>query len=182
MLKLGPSQDGFSLIEIMVWLMLTTILMTALAGVFFSLTNFWFYGDRRYDVQQTANLVMETMANDLRYGSNYNYATHNSANTNEAISFAPEADTAARYIYYIDKTSRQLYRVPGYTAADAELVPGQTGVWAKNINIVKQTDITPIFSINNSSITIAFRVTESSKNQNYNIQTTVTPIREFLVR
>jgi len=174
------AQAGFTLIEVIIWMLLTVLLLAALSGIFSTSARAWVYNDRQYNVQQTANLVLNTMTKDLRYGTAYAILSdYSSANSNEAISYRSLKDNNT-YIYYVDKTNRRLYRNPGYRSSTAELVPGQISSNSQTLSIEAPAGEQIFSRTGSSSVNIAITITDTEKNQSCTVRTTVTGMDSFL--
>jgi len=178
-------QAGFTLVEVLMWIALSAIIMAAISPLLSTLTKVWVYGNHQYDVQQTASLVTNIMTNDLRYGKNYQVLSdYSNAQADEAISYTSLRDNLTVYIYYVDKTNRHLYRIPGYKSNAAELVPGQNGTNFAKITIAKPSTTEKIFSSDGSSIDIALKITDTSvaSQTPLVVYTTVTGLKSSFVK
>lgn len=194
MIKNHTAQAGFTLVELITWMALSSLLLAAVGGIFFSSTKLWTYGNHQYDVQQSARLVVDTMTNELRYGN---------ANKDEDIEntgFAPNPDYAAKKIqsimfkshkdgltktYYLDTTNNKLYYVEG--AKSPVLVKGQTNnsriipVAGKEIFDIEKNSVNLNFMLvamndSKSAVTDADKTAEKS----FIVQTTITLLDSFL--
>lgn len=127
------TQSGATLVELITWMALSSFLLIAVGGIFFSASKLWNYGNQQYDVQQTARLVMNVLANDLRYGNSqvsvgFEAAPTGSVNANphQSIMFTSHKDGEHTIIYYLDKDNKQLYKVINGAYSSPELVLGST--------------------------------------------------------
>lgn len=172
---------GFTLIELLIWISITLVLLSALSTMFSTYTSSWLYKNRQYDIQQTARLTISILTQEMRYGTNFQtpLATVN-ANVNEAISFQSRKDNI-NYTYYIDRSDRHLYRLPGYTSVLPELVRGQSNTNLQNIHFTPPSVNEQIFILNGNSVEISMQVTDiTHPNQHAVIRTTITDIGTFL--
>ncbi|QDR80338.1 PulJ/GspJ family protein [Sporomusa termitida] len=181
MVNKDNKQAGVTLIEILVWITITAILGAALSGLFSSLIKNYMYGQRRYDIQQTADLVLLNIANELRYGENYNIVDYNQALDNNALYYESiRPDEPGTFLYYIDKDNFHFYRVP-FTGGTPALVPGHTFVEPGDIQIGKIDDPdTDIFAGDNTHMNISIRVTDTVYQQHIDQRTMVIPINQFV--
>lgn len=104
------SQQGFSLIELLVAMGLMVLLLAAISGVLSVSVNSWLQGSSKTEVQQVARQAMDTMAREIQYASSI---TRNSATS---ISFTTVQSGTTRTInYYLDTASspQVIYRNDG---------------------------------------------------------------------
>jgi hypothetical protein len=180
-------QAGVTLIEILVWITLTAILGLALSGLFSSLVKNYMYGQRRYDVQQTADLVLLNISNNLRYGNNYDIKAYTPAFKNEALyyeSIRPDEfispNEPGKFLYYIDKNDFHFYQVP-FAGGTPIRVPGHSFVNPTDIRITEIPDPeTPIFEGNSTHMNISVRVTDTVYNQYIDQTIMIIPINSFV--
>jgi len=96
-------QAGVTLIEVMVSLILTVVLLSALVPLFASSIDSWQRGYSRSEVQQTARVAVDSMVRDLRYGRNFSKISDNE------IAFTDSHGRSSRY--RLDTTSHILYNI-----------------------------------------------------------------------
>ena len=104
------SQQGFSLIELLVAMGLMVLLLAAISGVLSVSVNSWLQGSSKTEVQQVARQAMDTMAREIQYASSI---TRNSATS---ISFSTVQAGSVRTInYYLDTSAspQVIYRNDG---------------------------------------------------------------------
>lgn len=172
-------QSGFTLVEVLVWIILTAIIALALSGLFSSLVKNYMYGQRRYNVQQTANLVLLNISNNLRYGSDYKIQDYNQSINGKALYYKSiRPDESGTFLYYIDKTDFLFYRVPSSGGTPA-LVPGHTFVKPTDIQLTAIPS-TSIFDGDTTHINISIRVTDTMYNQYVDETVMVIPINSFV--
>lgn len=171
------NQAGFTFIEVVLWIAITTLLMAAIFGVFSVSTRLWLRGDAQYDIQQIARLTTNSIISELKYGSAYQVLTaFNGADANEAIQFTSRKDSIS-YIYYVSNIDRHLYRSPGYNGPMPELVPGQAVQNHLNDIQINTPLNETMFSLQGtSSVNISFVITDIRRDQICIIRTTVTDI------
>lgn len=191
------TQAGASLVELIIWMSLSSLLLAAVGGIFFNTTKSWLYGNTQYDVQQAARITIDTMTNDLRYGISNDpnligFETDLSvnANANQAIMFASHKKNdfgTAPKTYYLDKTDHQFYylhKLPNGANSPPQLV-------LKNSLTSGITFMAPddgkVFLIKTASdgkktsVTIHFKVaTAKDTSTPFTINTTVTLLDAFL--
>lgn len=174
-------QAGVTLIEILIWITITAILGAALSGLFSSLVKNYMYGQRRYDIQQTADLVLLNISTNLRYGKNYDIVEYNQALDNEALFYESiKRDEPGTFLYYIDKDNFHFYQVP-FTGGTPTLVPGHTFVEPGDIRLGRIDDPdTAIFAGDENHMNISIRVTDTVYGQHIDQRTTVIPISQFV--
>lgn len=61
------NQSGFTLVEIMIGLMLTLVLMSAVFGLLSSSVMSWTQGAAHNDLEQSARIAVDSMVRELRY-------------------------------------------------------------------------------------------------------------------
>lgn len=175
-------QGGFTIVEMMLYITVISIITAAIFTALSTSTRFWQKGSSRYDIQQTAGLIANRITHDLQYGADYQILqSYSNANANEAIQYKTLLnDTNSSYIYYIDKNDRHLYRIPGFNTTNAELIPGQSVAAFKNIKITAPPG-EQIFSRDASApiVNIAIVVTDTAQNQSITVRTSVSSLSQF---
>jgi prepilin-type N-terminal cleavage/methylation domain-containing protein len=110
MLKKIKSQQGFSLVELLVAMGLLVLLLAAISGVLSVSVNSWLQGSSKTEVQQVARQAMDTMAREIQFASSI---TRNSATS---ITFTTVQAGSVRTInYYLDTSTipQVIYRNDG---------------------------------------------------------------------
>lgn len=184
-------QAGVTLVELVTWMALSSLLMVSLGGIFSSASKSWVYGHQQYDVQQAARLVINTMSNELRYGDSVNGLvpdpTVNVANP--SVLFTSHKD-GLRKTYYLNTSNNQLYYIEG-----AKQPVAMTGQNNSGIYFLPPKEGSP-FDIQSNSVNINLRVVamnnpklpikevditnEIATTKTFSIQTTVTLLDSFL--
>ena len=181
MLNRCKNQAGVTLVEILVWITITAILGAALSGLFSSLIKNYMYGQRRYDIQQTADLVLLSISTNLRYGADYSLVDYEQA-LDKALKYTSvkDGEFGIDFLYYIDKDDLLFYQVP-YAGGSPERVPGQIFVRPGDIVIGKITNPdTAIFEGGTDYMNISIRVTDTVYGQHIDQKTMVIPINKFV--
>lgn len=175
MLKISDKQAGFSLVEVLVWIAIFTILSTALATLFSTFSRNYTFGERRYDAQQTAAQVLQSITNNLRYGNNYTVVDFEQALNGRALRYtSARSDDTGNYFYYIDRNDSHFYRVRE-NSETPELVPGHTFIRPNDIHI-EQIGQRELFVGDTNQMTIAIRVIDTVQHQHVDSIIMVTPI------
>jgi hypothetical protein len=174
------NQAGVTLVEILVWITITAILGAALSGLFSSLIKNYMYGQRRYDIQQTADLVLLNISTNLRYGEGYKVVEYEHA-LDKALEYTSiKPDETGTFLYYIDKDDLLFYRV-SFTGGSPELAPGQTFLRPGDIQIGKITNPnTDIFEGDTDHMNISIRVIDTVYGQHIDQRTMIIPIYKFV--
>ena len=108
-------QNGFSLVEILIGLMLTALLMQSLPPLLFTTFLSWQHSVARTVTHQTARMAMEAMTRELRLAS---AVVRPAAGQNSAaveVKITNEAGQVSRLIFQLGTTlganQRTLYRI-----------------------------------------------------------------------
>ena len=191
MLHTHTKQAGVTLVELITWMALSSLLLVSVGGIFFNASKSWIYGHQQYDVQQAARLVINTMSNELRYGDSVNglVADPTVNIANPSVLFTSHKD-GLRKTYFLNTSNNQLYYIEG----TKQPVP-ITGQNSSRIYFLPPKEGVP-FDIQTNSVTINLRVvainnpklpiTESditpeiANTKIFPIQTTITLLDSFL--
>ena len=104
------SQQGFSLIELLVAMGLMVLLLAAISGVLSVSVNSWLQGSSKTEVQQVARQAMDTMAREIQFASSI------TRNSETSITFTTVQAGSVRTInYYLDTSAspQVIYRNDG---------------------------------------------------------------------
>ena len=104
------SQQGFSLIELLVAMGLMVLLLAAISGVLSVSVNSWLQGSSKTEVQQVARQALDTMAREIQFASSI------TRNSETSITFTTVQAGSVRTInYYLDTSAspQVIYRNDG---------------------------------------------------------------------
>ena len=104
------SQQGFSLIELLVAMGLMVLLLAAISGVLSVSVNSWLQGSSKTEVQQVARQALDTMAREIQYASSI------TRHSETSITFTTVQAGSVRTInYYLDTSAspQVIYRNDG---------------------------------------------------------------------
>ena len=104
------SQQGFSLIELLVAMGLMVLLLAAISGVLSVSVNSWLQGSSKTEVQQVARQAMDTMAREIQFASSI------TRHSETSITFTTVQAGSVRTInYYLDTSAspQVIYRNDG---------------------------------------------------------------------
>ena len=104
------SQQGFSLIELLVAMGLMVLLLAAISGVLSVSVNSWLQGSSKTEVQQVARQALDTMAREIQFASSI------TRHSETSITFTTVQAGSVRTInYYLDTSAspQVIYRNDG---------------------------------------------------------------------
>ena len=104
------SQQGFSLIELLVAMGLMVLLLAAISGVLSVSVNSWLQGSSKTEVQQVARQALDMMAREIQFASSI------TRNSETSITFTTVQAGSVRTInYYLDTSAspQVIYRNDG---------------------------------------------------------------------
>lgn len=177
-MRISLNQKGLSLVEVTIWIMVSSILIAGLSVLYARTASSWSWGTNRYSLQQTANLLHIAMADRLRNAKNIESYTTNYANAGEAIRFEStrQSDTTTdantqvtsytTYVYYVDKTTRHVKYLRGTSTTPVEEIGQVVSKDAGSIQVQPLDVSTSIFSVNSTTNTVTIRFNLASTNTN----------------
>lgn len=177
-MRISLNQKGLSLVEVTIWIMVSSILIAGLSVLYARTASSWSWGTNRYSLQQTANLLHIAMADRLRNAKNIESYTTNYANAGEAIRFEStrQSDTTTdantqvtsytTYVYYVDKTTRHVKYLRGTSTIPVEEIGQVVSKDAGSIQVQPLDVSTSIFSVNSTTNTVTIRFNLASTNTN----------------
>ena len=92
-------QGGFTLIELMIGMLLTVTLMSAVFGLLSTSTQSWIVGNSRMELQQTARHAVDLIARDLHYAKSVTIVSA------ESLTILTDQYVANQHIdYFLDRS------------------------------------------------------------------------------
>jgi prepilin-type N-terminal cleavage/methylation domain-containing protein len=147
-----PSEKGFSLIELMIYLVLFLVILTTLYQMLDSNRATYASGERKMDVQQNARVSMDEITRQLRmagfYSENFDDPTANDLATPSPIHVATDdalavfgdadnSDSSSVFMFCLDGTT--LRRGKGADAVAASYTCGNGEVLGENVTNLRFT-------------------------------------------
>ena len=170
-------QDGVSLLEVVIALMLIVLLLPAIFGLLTASLSAWKVGTSRAEVQQTARFAIDSMVRNLRYGDEYTLENDKSITYRN---LRPGNQQDYIYRYYVG-ADHKLYHSGVTPYSTPQPVTGDN---VKGLNSVIINQNEPLFSqpdgVGDNYILITVYATDTVTGQNWETAAAVVSLAQVL--
>lgn len=169
-------QGGFTLVELIIGMLLTVTLMTAVFGLLSTSVQSWLFGGSKMELQQTARHAVDLIARDLYYANSISPITNATMLTLVTEQYLP----AKTITYSLSGTSPFILRRDQNDGSGAQPVTGGSTI-VISITALQFTALATNSSSNIKTVGISLTATDitssdPNKQQRFQIKTAVTAI------
>lgn len=180
MRKVYFTQQGFTLVELVIGMLLTVLLLAGIGSLLSVTVQSWMSGSSRTEVRQTARYAMDMMVRELRYANTFIKETPLPNNAVDSIKFSDlAAPTPNQYRYYLKTSDHILYRVPVSPAGSEQPVTGANVSGSTNV-VINQDNTTVFEVLDSNTVVITLTATDTVRNESYTLRSVVVSITQYL--